>query len=44
VYVISLYKNPFEHSAGDVIDQIDFEMLEKVCSGMLSAIATLVGL
>jgi hypothetical protein len=43
VYVNSLYKNPFEHSRGDVIDNIDFEMLEKVSRGMLALVANLAG-
>ena len=43
MYVNSLYKNPFEHSAGDVIDNIDFEMLEKVSRGMLACVTKLAG-
>jgi hypothetical protein len=41
--VNSLYKNPFEHSTGDVIDNIDFAMLEKVTRGMLACLTKLAG-
>jgi hypothetical protein len=41
VYVNSLYKNPFEHSTGDVIDKIDFELLEKVSRGVLACLTEL---
>ena len=39
----SLYKNPFEHSAGDVIGNIDFELLEKVSIGVLACLTKLAG-
>jgi hypothetical protein len=34
VYVHSAYENPYEHSRGDIVENIDFEQLKKVTTGI----------
>jgi hypothetical protein len=34
VYVHSAYENPYEHSRGDTIEKIDFDLLKSVTTGI----------
>lgn len=42
MYVNSLYKNPYEHSSGDVIRHIDFDLLAKATMGMVGSVDSLI--
>ena len=43
MYVISFYKNPFTHSRGDTLDEIDFDLLKKAAKGISLCVGNLAG-
>jgi hypothetical protein len=40
-YIHSVYYNPYEHSRGDTVDKIDFDLLEKVAAGVVGLVVEL---